>query len=329
MARILITGGAGFIGYHLAEKLSTDSSSSITIADNLQRGQYDNKFKKLIEKPNITFKEVNLTDINTTRAIWDCYDEVYHLAAMIGVKHCVNDPKNVLYTNIMSTSNIIRLIIENRCKKVLFSSTCETYASGFGLGVVNVPTDESVPLVIGDVKSPRLSYAGSKIVGEQLIHFNSSGNYQYSIIRYHNIFGPRMGYAHVIPEVVKRIYQKESPFKIYGASQTRAFCYVADAVAQTIAVMKSDKTNGEIIHIGNNREEIAIKDLIEKIFKILDYHPSTINVEGYPGSVERRCPDISKLERLTGVRPRVPLDEALKITVEWYWDDINKNGVWE
>lgn len=329
MAKILITGGAGFIGYHLARKLSGDLKNVITIADNLQRGRCDKEFKKLIEKSNVIFKKVDLIDVNSMKSIWKYYDEVYHLAAIVGVKHCMKNPGEVLYTNVISTMNIIKLMIENKCKKIIFSSSSETYASGFSLGIVKVPTDETVPLSIADVKNPRFSYAGSKIIGEQLVIFNANGNYNYSIVRYHNISGPRMGYAHVIPEVVKRIYQNESPFKIYGYNQSRAFCYVDDAVEQTIGVMKSEKTNREIIHIGNDKEEILIKDLVKKIFALLDYNPDTVEIEASQGSVRRRCPNISKIERLIGINPKVSINEALKITVKWYLDDIEKNGIWE
>lgn len=329
MSKILITGGAGFIGYHLANKLSEDSTNEIDIADNLARGRADQELKELIAKPNVQFFEVDLTDSNSMKTIRRYYDEVYHLAAVIGVKHCMKDPARVLDVNLKSTMNIIQLVVENKCKKLLFSSTCETYASGFELGIVNVPTDETVPLSISDVTNPRLSYAVSKIAGEQLVIFNAKENYEYAIVRYHNIFGPRMGYAHVIPEILKRVYQKEAPFKVYGADQTRAFCYVDDAVEQTIGCMRSERASGEIVHIGNNREEIQIRDLVAKLFNLTDYRSELLEVPAPAGSVKRRCPDISKMARLTGISPRVTLDKALKQTVDWYWPRIKKGDVWE
>lgn len=330
MKNILITGGAGFIGYHLAKRLSEDDNNKIVIADNLHRGQMDEDFTQLINNmPNVRFEQVDLTNIESMSKIWGYYDELYHLAAIIGVKHCMSHPDIVLKVNLLSTMNIIELAKDNKVKKVLFSSTCETYASGFDYNIVKVPTNEEVPLMISDVKNPRLSYASSKIVGEQMIIFNSPGNYDYSIVRYHNIYGQRMGYAHVIPEVLKRIHQQEKPFKLYGANQTRSFCHVYDGVAETIAVMQSAKTNNEIVHIGNNTEEILIKDLVLKIFKILNVSLLTEEVPAPAGSVNRRCPDISKILRLTEVSPIVTLEEGLKLTVDWYWEQINKGKIWE
>jgi UDP-glucose 4-epimerase len=329
MSKVLITGGAGFIGFHLAKKLSVDSSNTICIADNLKRGRTDEDFNQLLLKPNVEFCNVDLTNVDSMKKIWNNYDEVYHLAAIVGVKHCTKDPAGVLNSNIKSTMNIIQLVIENQCKKLVFSSTSETYSGGFELGIVKIPTNETVPLCIVDIKNPRFSYAVSKIAGEQLVIFNSQDKYKFSIVRYHNIFGPRMGYAHVIPEILKRIYQKEMPFKIYGFDQTRSFCYVEDAVSQTISCMESNAADGEIIHIGNNQEEIMIKDLVKKIFDLVNYNVDTLEMPAPLGSVTRRCPDISKLVSLTSAYPAITLDEGLKKTVEWYWKQLEGGNIWE
>lgn len=329
MSKILITGGAGFVGYHLANKLSENPADEICIADNLVRGRMDKEFEELLRKPNLRIFSIDLTNLNSVKEIWNYYNEVYHLAAVVGVKHCMRDPARVLEINLKSTMNITQLMIENGCKKIVFSSTCETYAGGFELGIVKVPTDERVPVSVSDIRNPRFSYAVSKIAGEQLVIFNAKDNYDYTIVRYHNIFGPRMGYSHVIPEILKRVYQKENPFKIYGYDQTRAFCYVDDGVEQTIACMRNSSTDGEIVHVGNDQEEILIKVLVKKIFDLLDYKPEVLEVPAPPGSVKRRCPDISKVKRLTGVKPEVCLDEALKKTVDWYWEEIKKGNIWE
>lgn len=329
MKKILITGGAGFIGYHLANKLSNDAENQITIADNLHRGQMDDAFVALINKENVHFEQVDLTSRESMQPIWEYYDQIYHLAAIIGVKHCMNHPDLVLKVNLLSTLNIVELAKEMKVKKIIFSSTCETYAGGFEYNIVKVPTDETVPLMVGDVTNPRLSYAASKIAGEQMVIFNAANNYKYSIVRYHNIYGQRMGYVHVIPEVLKRIYQKETPFKLYGANQTRSFCHVYDGVDETIAVMNSEKTDNQIIHIGNNTEEILIKDLVLKIFDILKVKLPTEEVPAPLGSVNRRCPNISKIKELTGIAPKVTLDEGLKMTVDWYWNQIEQGKIWE
>jgi UDP-glucose 4-epimerase len=330
MKSILITGGAGFIGCAIAHKLAENKHNKIAVADNLARGRMDDYFKSLIKKDNVKFINVDLTKLSQVKGkIWTTYDQIYHLAAILGVKHCMNNPEKVLEVNVKSTMNIIELAKRNRCGKILFTSSSETYASGFQLGIVKIPTDEKVPLSISDVFNARLSYASSKVVGEQMIIFNSKKNFNFSIVRYHNIFGPRMGYSHVIPEIIKRIVSKENPFKVYGYDQTRAFCFIEDAVRGTISVMDSKKTNGEIVHLGNKAGEIRIVDLVKKIFKISGYNAELDPTIAFQGSVNRRCPETSKIERLTGFHPKVKLDDGLNITVRWYMNDMKNSGVWE
>lgn len=329
MRNILITGGAGFIGYHLSKRLAADESNKIVVVDSLDRGRMDNYFSELVEKSNVRFFKADLTDPKSLAELeGQSFDEIYHFAAIVGVKHCMNVPDKVLNVNLLSTINVVNFANASKSKNFMFASTCENYASGFELGVIPVPTPENVPMVITDIKNPRLTYAGSKIVGEQLTVFNAK-NYEYRIVRFHNVFGPRMGFAHVIPEITKRIHAKESPFKMYGADQTRAFCYVEDAVTQVIGVMRSAQAKNEVIHVGNSSEEIKIGDVVRKIFKLMSYDPATEASLAPPGSVNRRCPDVSKVQAILQKGPEYTFDEALRITVNWYNDLIKKGDVWE
>ena len=329
MKKVLITGGAGFIGYHLAEALRLDSDNQITIVDSLLRGKHDQEFAALLDSQSVKFYNLDLTDINSLKNIWQYYDEVYHFAAVIGVKHCLHDPAKVLTVNLKSTLNIVELAKANNCKKLMFSSTCETYAGGFELGIVRVPTPETVPLSIADINNPRWSYAVSKIAGEQIVAFNAQNHYKYSIVRFHNIIGPRMGYAHVIPEILKRIHNQENPFHIYSHDQTRSFCYIEDCLKEVVACMRSESADNQIIHIGNNSEEVTIEKLVSKIFNWVGYDVPTIAAPSPPGSVKRRCPDITKMRTLTGVVPSVTLDNALAKIYEWYWPRIKRGEIWE
>ena len=163
---------------------------------------------------------------------------------------------------------------------------------------IEIPTSENVPMCIGDVKHPRWTYAMTKMHGESaFIHSASKHNYDCVVIRYQNIIGPEMGFGHAIPHIVERFINKiESPIKIYGHNQTRAFCYIDDAVNGTIKAMESSKANGEIYHIGND-QEISMKELTQFIGEILEYTGKYENAITYPGSVHRRCPDITKAEK--------------------------------
>ncbi len=326
MKKILITGGAGFVGYHLANRLSENLENDIILVDNLQSGQLDIFLKNLIEKKNVKFFNIDLCNIrNLRKNIWTFYDQIYHLAAIVGVEYCMKYPETVLDVNVKSMFNIIELMKENKCGKILFSSSSENYAGGYQYGILPIPTTEDVPLTIKDVFNPRWSYAISKIIGEQLVIHNSKNIYFYSIVRYHNIFGPRMGYKHVIPEVIRRVFLKEEPFKVYGSNQTRTFCYIDDCIDQTIAVMNCETTKGEIINVGNDLEEFKIIDIVNKIFQILNYKVKIELVDGPKGSVERRSPDLSKVRKFIKFSPLTKFEFGIRKTVEWYKKNFEKD----
>jgi UDP-glucose 4-epimerase len=134
-----------------------------------------------------------------------------------------------------------------------------------------------------------------------------------------------MGFKHVIPHLVQRFLNNESPFKIYGHDQTRSFSYISDSVEGTILAMESKKSDGEIYHIGSS-EEISIEELIKETGRIMNFKGTYENAPTYPGSVSRRCPDITKAENQLGFKPKVNWKEGLKETVKWY-EDFYKTGV--
>jgi len=325
--RILVTGAAGFVGCHLAEALARDSMVELVLADNLQRGRADEAFRDLCAKPNVRFVQADLKDANALANLDGDFDQVFHLAAMVGVKHCIARPAEVLETNIRSTLNVLDFVCERRAGKLLFSSTSEVYAGANDLGALKIPTAEDAPVVIADLSQPRATYAGSKIVGEQLVRFRcQAAGVPFAIVRLHNIYGPRMGFAHVIPEVIKRVWGKENPMKVFGEDETRAFCYVDDAVTALRLVM--ERVTGEVVHIGS-MEETRVGELYRILLSQLDYHPALAGAPSPAGSVKRRCPDISRLRKLTGFEPSVPLREGLARTVEWYWHELEKRGASE
>ncbi|MBU0662309.1 MAG: SDR family NAD(P)-dependent oxidoreductase [Candidatus Diapherotrites archaeon] len=321
-ATALVTGGAGFIGLHLSAALA-EQNKAVTIADNLSRGKMDPELKLLAERDNVEFIEADLTNPAGLMKLGkpENFDFVYHLAAINGTRYFYEKPEQVLRVNILSAINILDWFSaqkKNR-SKIVFSSSSEAYAGGVSLGVSKIPTPETAPLVIEDVTNPRWSYGGSKIAGE-LLFMNYARHYGFplSIVRYHNIYGPRMGNDHVIPEFIMRAAKDENPFKIQGGEQTRAFCFVDDAVRATILVAESEKTNNEIIHIGNNLEEIKISELAKKIIAAAGSNAEIETTDMPEGSVMRRCPDITKLRTLTGYEPGIMLDAGLKKTAEWY-----------
>lgn len=317
--KALVTGGAGFIGLHLSKHLA-DEGYKVSICDNLFRGGADDDFNNLIKRDNVKFIEIDLTERGELDKLGRDFDIVYHLAAINGTRYFYEIPHEVLRVNILSLVNILDWLVGTGCKRLVWTSSSEVYAGTTSLVNMPIPTSEEVPLTIADVTNPRFSYAGSKIVGE-LLCLNYTKNYDLnvSIIRPHNIYGPRMGYEHVIPQFIMRVIKKEESFKIYGEQQSRAFCFVEDFVkGMKLIGDLPQKTSGEIINIGNDKEEIKIKDLAYKMFNLFDFHPKLETFPPPKGSVDRRCPDISKARTLIGYEPQIDLDAGLKKTYDWY-----------
>lgn len=317
--KTLITGGAGTVGYFLGKYLA-EQGQQVTLADNLSRGKMDSEMQELLKMPNVEFLELDVTDFSQFKKLPLDFDYVYHLAAINGTKYFYEMPEKVLRVGVLGVINVLEWFKEQKKGKILFTSSNEGYASFINLTGRPIPTPETVPLCIDDVLNPRWSYGGSKIAGELFfINYSRAFNFPMSIVRYHNSYGPRMGKEHVIPEFLMRMIKKEEPFKIFGADTTRSFCYITDTIKATKLVMESEKTNGEIIHIGNNKEEIAMLDLAKKMFNLFDWHPKNLEIHDSPqGSVKRRCPDLRKIKELVSFEPSVNLDEGLKETYKWY-----------
>lgn len=298
----------------------------MVLVDNLQRGKMDEDFKDLLTNPRVSFLNLDLTDPVAYSQLRNGYDHVYHLAAVNGTKIFYEASHEVLRINTLSLVYMLEWFRkENRQGKFCFTSSNEAYAGGLNaFGVLPIPTPEKVPLVIEDPYNPRWSYAATKLTGELfVIHYAKTYDFRALLVRPHNFYGPRSGYDHVIPEFSLRIAKCVDPFPIYGADDTRTFCYIDDAVRAMRMLMDSEKTNSqpvETVHIGD-REEIIMRELAEKLFEISGWRPTKLDIKNSPsGSVKRRCADISKLQVLTGWEPKISLGEGLRRTYEWYKD---------
>ena len=329
MSKILVTGGAGFIGYHLSKKLAEKKNNEVTIADNFFRSKKDADLQALLAMPNVKMIETDLTDKKSWDDIGTGYDCVYHLVGINGTKLFYDIPHEVLRIGLTTTMNALDWFHTKNGKpkaKILYTSSNEAYASALeAFGKLPIPTPENVPLVISDTYNPRWSYGGQKLIGELFfIHYSKAYDFRMVIVRPHNFYGPRAGYHHVIPEMVSKITKKLEPFPILGADETRSFCYIDDAVQAMILCMESPKTDGGTYHIGTN-EETTIKELIEKMFDIMKWHPKKIDAkDSLPGSVKRRLPDVSKIRRDVGWKAKIGLEKGLKKTIEWYKRNPNK-----
>jgi len=202
---------------------------------------------------------------------------------------------------------------------VFFASTSEAYA-GAVHGTLPIPTPEDVPLSVGAIENPRFAYAASKILGEAaVIHGARARRVPYIVGRFHNVYGPRMGFDHVVPELSQRALAREDPFKVYGLEQRRAFCYVTDAVEAMTRLMEAPRAAGQIVNIGN-AEEVSIERLVDIVLRLAEFAPAIERRPAPAGSPSRRCPDISRLRALTGFAPKVDLESGVRLTFAWYRD---------
>lgn len=317
--KVLILGGAGFIGFNIAKKLSEQKDYEVTIADSLARGKKDDDLSSLLKKKNIRFIEGDFTDKDTFKLLKKEYDYFYMLASVVGVNNALNNPAEVIRINTMLILNSLEWLKEGGAKRTIFSSTSENYAGTIDEFGYKIPTPEEIPLSIVDISHPRYTYAVTKILGESgFLNYGKKFGFESSIVRYHNVIGPRMGFKHVIPHLVERfLINNENPFKIYGHNQTRAFCYISDAVDGTIKACELDQGKNEIYHIGTD-EEISIRELVIEAGNYLGYDGLYEDAPTFPGSTNRRCPDISKAKRNLEYYPKVNWKKGLHLTLDWY-----------
>ena len=314
MKKVLITGGGGFIGSYLANDLS--ENFSVTIVDNFIRGdetRLNNKIKKVT---------ADLTKINDFNKLDNHYDWIFHLAAVNGTDNFYDINETVFNVGVKSILNIYDFY-GNKDISLVIASSAEVYQTP-----ASIPTPEEEPLKIPDVKNPRYSYGGSKIFSELVaFNYNNSAFKKVLIFRPHNIYGPNMGYKHVIPQLILKINHAiinniDHITLIGTGNETRAFCYVLDVVNGLKILMKSG-VDHEIYHIGNSDEEIKILDLAKLIIDEFGHNISIKSGKNlHKGGTNRRCPDVTKIS-LLGYKPEYNLNKGLKETIKWYIDNID------
>lgn len=320
MKKVLLIGGAGFIGLKIAKYLLDKSVDyKITVIDNFFRGKIDEELKHLQSERGVHVIEGDCTSFSSFDKLDKDYDYVYMLASVVGVEYTEKMPHEIIRINTLLILNTLEWLKGAKCGKVLFTSTSECYAGTIEAFGYKIPTPEEVPLCIEDIGSPRFTYAVTKMLGESgFLNYSKTFGFECVIVRYHNIYGERMGFKHVIPQVTQRFLKRESPFKIYGHDQTRSFCYIDDAVKGTVLAMEAANSNGEIFHIGMQDEEVKIEELVRFIGSLCNYEGKYIAESAPAGSVSRRCPDISKAKALLGFQPVTGYKEGVSKTVEWY-----------
>ncbi len=317
--RALITGGAGFIGFHLATALADTGEYEVVLVDNFRRGRRDQELEQLLRRPSVSLVECDLAQQGATQRLGAGFDEVYHLAAVIGVRNVLERPHEVVRINALATLHLLDWFVAGGGKKLLFASTSEVYAWTQLFYPLPVPTPESVPMALTDLANPRSTYAGSKIFGELAVtHICRAYRKPFVIVRFHNVYGPRMGYEHVIPELYYRARQGQNPLVVYSPDHSRAFCYIQDAVELIMRLMRSPVGDGQTFNVGNDTEEITMLQLAERVLRIAKLKRDIVGQPAPHDPIKRRCPDMTKARTLLGYAPKVNLDIGLAWTLAWY-----------
>lgn len=313
--RVVVTGGGGFIGAHLVRRLVCEGWD-VAVVDTMIRGDAS-RFAEVAD--HVELFTCDVRDEHELERAFAGAEVVMHLAAINGTENFVKHPELVLDVGVRSALAVVDAGRKAGVLDLVVASSAEVYQTP-----ATFPTPETVPLMLPDSLNPRYSYGGSKIVSE-LIAFNYAQDHyrQVQVFRPHNVYGPDMGWKHVIPQFIVRAAagrdtttQGAVPFEIQGdGTQTRAFCYVDDIVSGVLTMYEKGG-HREIYHIGNDHE-VTIRDVAQRIGKILGVELDIRTGEAAKGGTPRRCPDIRKM-RLLGFEPVVGLEEGLERVVDWY-----------
>jgi len=318
----LITGGTGFIGSAIAKRLVKEKNTKVICLDSNLRGNL-RKIRDIRNK--ITFIKNDIRNLKQLVKISKNVDSIIHLAFLNGTENFYKKPDLVLDIGVKGIINVIEACKKNNIKELIVASSSEVYHSP-----LKIPTDETEPVKIPDIFNPRFSYSTGKILSE-IIAINNSKNFNKLLIfRPHNVYGPDMGFEHVIPELIYKIYRikknkKIIKLKIKGSGgETRAFNYIDDFIEGFMIILKKGK-HLNLYNIGSSKE-ISIKNLVKKIAKLLNIK---INIEtsSLPkGGTLRRCPNINKIKKL-GYKPKIKIEDGLKEMISWYGKnlDLKKN----
>ncbi len=315
--RVLITGGAGFIGSHLAERL-LDSGLEVAVLDDLSTGRFEN-IAHLVGRPGFSFAIDSITNAMVLDRLASESDAIVHLAAAVGVKLVVEQPVHTIETNIMGAEAVLKAAARYRAK-VLIASTSEVYGKG-----IRTPFREDDDVVLGPTSRHRWAYAVSKMVDEFLaLAYYQKYDLPVVIARLFNTVGPRQTgrYGMVIPRFVSQALAGE-PITVYGdGSQTRCFCDVTDTVRALEALLMHPDAVGRVFNVGST-EEVSILELARKI-KAITGSSSPITFVPYdqayaPGfeDMERRVPDTTRIRTLTGWQPQYNLEAILQRVAAW------------
>lgn len=312
--RFLVTGAAGVIGYEVTRALLARGDEVVAVDLGLKGGLED--LSRLAEERKGRLRVIQgdlaVGDAAAKLAELGRFDAIFHLAAIVGVRYVCDHPYETVAVNMRTTLNVLDHAIATKPRAVLFASSSENYAASVEAGRASVPTPEEVELGVADPKLPRWSYAASKIAGETAL-FGAAplGEFAPVVLRFHNVYGPRMGPTHVIPEFLERVRAKTDPFPVYGPEQTRSFLYAEDAARAVLLVEEATKWGDSGVYNIGAARETRISELAEVVFGVTGFRPKIDAKPAPAGSVGRRAPKVDRIAAL-GFQPTTGLEDGIR-----------------
>jgi UDP-glucose 4-epimerase len=317
--KILVTGAAGFIGLRFAHRLA-EMGSIVHMVDMVKPPVNDKDFHEVIKKPNVKFFELNGLNDHSLQCLDNDYTHVAHFAALLGVQNVLDAPFDVLDYNHRLTSNFLNFAKSQKAQpRFLFASTSEVYAGTLASGSLTIPSPEGSQIILPPLSQPRSSYMLSKIYGEAMC---INAGIPFTIVRPHNIYGPRMGMRHVIPQLLQRAYKSVgTELTVFSPTHTRTFCFIDDAVKMLVLLIKSDDAVNKTLNLGNQSPEITMKNLAETIIEQVGSPVTVKPSENTAGSPSRRAPNMEECSNIIGYIEQTSLSDGVKKTFEWYRDN--------
>jgi UDP-glucose 4-epimerase len=316
--KILITGGAGFIGSNLADILMAEGHE-ITVLDNLSVGKVTNIAHHL-ESDRFHFVNDSILNLTTLERLIRQVDLIYHLAAVVGVKYVVEDPLKAIVTNVRGTENVLELAFKYWVRTVVASSS-EIYGKS-----TKVPLHEDSDRLLGSTTVGRWSYSDAKAIDEYFAFAYAKKGLPVSVVRYFNAYGPRLdpkGYGSVIANFMSQALRGDRITVYDNGQQTRCFTYVIDAIRGTMLTATRPEASGKVFNIGSNRET-SINDLAEMIKKLTNSTSEIVHIpyaavygEDFE-ETRRRVPDVTRAQEILGFEAQTPLDDGLRRTLTWF-----------
>lgn len=311
MATAVVTGGCGFVGSHLVERLAA-RGDDVVVCDVAPPPP-----DSAADPARVRYVAADVRDADALAAmITPGVGVVYHLSAMVGVDQYLDSPLDVIDVAVTGTGNVLRLAAAAGAKVVL-TSTSEIYGKN-----PQPPWAEDSDRVLGSTAADRWCYSSSKAVAEHMAFAYARSGLPIAILRYFNVYGPRQRPAYVVSKTIHRVLRGLPPYLYDGGGQTRCFTFVADAVAATLAAADSPAADGEAINVGSDRET-TIRDAVRLATRLAGSSAQPVDVATraeFGASYEdipRRIPDVSKARRLLGWRAETPLREGLAATINW------------